>query len=385
MKLSCMQENLNKGLMISSHIASRNINLPILNNILLKAENKVIKLIATNLEIGISCHIRGKIEEEGSTTLEAKLLADYVSLLPNERIDIGLKDQNAELKCKNFETKMRVVPAEEFPLLPQVEKAAPYTCKILDFKKALSQVIFAASPNETRPEIGGVLFNFAVEAGSGKLTLAATDSYRLAERTVLGVNVPEEKVGRSRSVIVPARTLQELQRVLSVLKETKEENTPDTLAIYISENQILFSCDDVEMISRIIEGQFPDYKQIIPSSSKTQTVVNKNELIKAVKAASLFAKSGVNDVSLSFSVKENFGELTVFAASSQLGENISKLETKISGEKNNIVLNYRYLLDGLQNIDSEDVVLEVNDSGSPCLLRPVEGGGYLYLIMPIKQ
>lgn len=385
MKLSCLQENFNKGLMISSHIASKNANLPILSNILLKAENKIIKLITTNLEIGITCVLRGKVEEEGVITLEAKLLTDYVSLLPNERIDIKLKDQNIELKCKNFETKIRTAPADEFPLLPQVEKNTPYNCKISDFKKALSQVIFAVASNEIRPEISGVLFNFTVENGTGKLILAATDSYRLAEKTVLSVDIPEEKAGSSQSVIVPVKTLQEIQRILSILKETNEGNAPDTLSIYISENQILFSCQDVEVISRIIEGQYPDYKQIVPTSSKTQVTINKNDLIKTVKIASLFAKSGINDVSLNFSAKNGVGEFTVFAASNKLGENISKLETKFSGEKNSIVLNYRYLLDGLQNIDSEEVILEVNDSNSPCLIRPAEGNDYFYLVMPIKQ
>ncbi len=382
MELSCLQENLNKGLMITSHIASKNANLPILSNILLKTEDKIIKLITTNLEIGISYTLRGKIEEEGAITIEAKLLTDYVSLLPNERIDIKLKDQNVELKCKNFETKIRTAPADEFPLLPQIEKNSPYTCKTSDFKKALSQVIFAVSQNEIRPEISGVLFNFAAENGIFKLILAATDSYRLAEKTVLGVDIPEEKVSSPQSVIVPVKTLQEVQRILSILKETNGEGGPDNLSIYISENQILFSCQDVEIISRIIEGQYPDYKQIIPASSKTQVAINKNDLIKAIKAASLFAKSGINDVSFDFSPK---GEFTVFAASSKLGENTSRLEAKISGEKNNIVLNYRYLLDGLQNIDSEEVILEINDSNSPCLLRPAEGNNYFYLIMPIKQ
>lgn len=381
MKLSCTQENLNRSLAIVSHIASRNANLPILNNVLLKIKDKMIKLVTTNLEIGISCGVRGKIEEEGAATLEAKLLTDYISLLPNERVDIKLRDQNVEIKCKNFETKMRATSAEEFPLLPQIEKASPYICKISDLREALSQVIFAVSPNETRPEINGVLFNFVVEGGENKLILAATDSYRLAEKKLVTI----ETVPKPHSVIVPAKTLGELLRILSILKDA-DEDISDTLSIYISENQILFSCGDVEIISRIIEGQYPDYRQIIPETSRTLVTVTKSDFIKAVKAASLFAKSGINGVNLILNPKkENFGEIIISASSSQAGENTSKIEAKIEGEKNSIILNYRYLLDGLQNIDSEEIILGVNDSNSPCFLRPTKKTDYLYLIMPIKQ
>jgi DNA polymerase-3 subunit beta len=377
MKLSCLQENLNQGLEIVSHVAAKSANLPILNNILLQAKKEGLKLSATNLEIGVSCLVRAKIEEEGNTTCHSKLLFDYVNLLPNEKIDIRLENQEIKLKCQNFETKIKCLSAEDFPLIPEVEKKAPYICKVQDFKKAISQVIFAASPNEIRPEISGVLLNF-LNKKDGVLKVAATDSYRLAEKKVRETVFPDANL---KNVIVPAKTLTELLRILSVFKENFDE-APENLEIYISENQILFSYNNVEIVSRIIEGQYPEYEQIIPNEFKTQVVIDKDEFVKAIKAASLFSKSGIYDVNLTF---DPVGKITVYSANSQLGENLSKIDAEINGEKNSITLNYRYLLDGLQNIETDEVIFQMTTPDAPCLLVPKSGNDYIYLVMPIKQ
>ena len=394
MKLTCTQENLNQGLSIVSHLASKNINLPILSNILLKTEGGSLKLLATNLEIGVTCAVRGKIEKEGSFTIESKLLSDYVNLLPNERVDIELLDQNLEIKCKNFETKIKGLDATEFPLIPQIKKENPYLCDCQEFKKAVQQAIFAVSINESRPEISGVLLSFN-SLEPDKLILAATDSYRLAEKKVGLKEGPKDKA----DIIIPARTLQEVLRVLNSFKDAI--NVPEDLEIYISENQILFVYDQVELISRLVEGQYPDYKQIVPKEFKTQAVVNTQDLIKSVKTASLFAKSGIYDINLKFVPSEaagesgTFGKLVVSASNTQAGENVSKIDSNIKGQENNVVVNFRYLLDGLLNMDSENVLIETIDSNSPCSIKPVgatkEGEDvktkedYFYIIMPIKQ
>lgn len=394
MKITCTQENLNQGLSIVSHLASKNINLPVLSNILLKAEGGSLKLSATNLEIGITCDVRGKIEEEGSFTVDSKLLSDYVNLLPNERIDVELKDQNLELKCKNSETKIKGLEASEFPLIPQIDKKNPFLCNCQEFKRAVQQTIFAVSLNESRPEISGVLLSFnSIEPN--KLVLAATDSYRLAEKRINLKKGSEEKF----DIIVPARTLQEILRTLSAFKDTI--NVPEDIEIYISENQILFVYDQVELISRLVEGQYPDYKQIIPQEFKTQAVLSVEELVKAVKTTSLFSKSGIYDINLKFTPNSQagesgtFGQLVVSASNTQAGENVSKLDANIKGQEDGIVVNYRYLLDGLTNMDSENILVEIIDSNSPCLLKPVEASkegeefetksDYFYVIMPIKQ
>lgn len=388
MKLSCTQENLNQGLFVTNHIASRNVNLPILSNVLLRAKDNILKLITTNLEVGITCVVRGKIEKEGEFTLQSKLLSDYISLLPNEKIDLELRDQNLEIKCKKHKTKIRGQDASEFPLIPKIEKNEPYIYKITDFVGAINQVVFAVSQSETRPEISGVFFNFK----KNNLTLAATDSYRLTEKVIESKKSPKTEV----AVIVPTKTLQELLRILSGLRRIRggEEVSGESfegsedLEIYLSENQILFSFNNIELISRTIEGQYPNYKQIIPTESKTKAILDVSEFIKVVKTAGLFSKSGIFDISLEFLEKDK--EVEISSVNNQLGETTSRLETEIEGETNKIVVNCRYLLDGLGNIGSEKVSFEMTNDANPCILRPIlkEGEpipGYLYIIMPIKQ
>lgn len=382
MKLSCTQENLNRGLLISSHIASKNVNLPILNNVLFRAEDGVITLLATNLEIGIKCAVRGKIEEDGSVTLPAKLFSDYVSSLPNEKIDLDLQDQTLEIKCKNYQTRIRGAATAEFPLIPEVSKEGGYSLDVGRFREAVNQVVFATSTNEIRPEISGILLSF--DGQKKKVVVAATDSYRLAEKSLTMAGNENET---TREVIVPARTMQEVLRILSVFREAEDPEAPSVLKVYLAENQILFSLNGVDLISRVIDGQYPDYKQIIPSSWATRAAFNRNDLIRVVKTASLFAKPGIFDVTFGFKPgKEKMGELILSSANSQFGENTVKLEAEVEGKENEITLNYRYLLDGLGAMESEEVAFELTSADSPCLLRPkVENSDYLYIVMPIKK
>jgi DNA polymerase III subunit beta len=367
MKFSCTQENLNKGLSIVSHVASKNITLPILNNVLIKAEHGLIKLSATNLEIGVFCSLRGKIEEEGNFTIQARLLSDYINLLPNVKIDFRLEDGSLHIESEAGKTIIKGSPADEFPLIPQVEKKAGITCNVKAFRRAIAQVIFAAAFDESRPEISGVFMNF----NKDELVMAATDSYRLAEK-----KISIEKAGKvEKSVIVPVKTLQELIRVL--------DDELENIEIFISDNQILFTFNEVGIISRLIEGQYPNYQQIIPKERKTEVKLNGQELVKAVKSASLFCKPGINDVG--FEINSSDKKIIISAFNTQVGENITTLTGEIDGENNSIVFNYRYLLDGLQNIDNENVILEFTNSGSPGVIKPEGKTDYIYLIMPIKQ
>ncbi|MCX6745087.1 MAG: DNA polymerase III subunit beta [Candidatus Parcubacteria bacterium] len=386
MKISCTQENLNQGLNIVSHIASKNTSLPILNNVLIKAEKGILNLITTNLEMGIKCQVRGKIEKEGNYTVNSKLLSDYINLLNNQKIELEYKNDSLEINTEQQATKIKGNSADEFPLIPQLDRKNPYKCKINDLVTAFSQVLFAVSVSETRPEISGVYLNFT----ESTLTLATTDSYRLAEKQIK----LKEKVKTEKEVIMPAKTAQELMRILGNASqgELEGEKEPNNyVEIYFEDNQVLFVFDNVELVSRIIEGQYPNYKQIIPSNFKTKGVVGISDFIKAVKSAALFSRAGIFDINLEFKT----GKLVVSSTNNQLGENKAKLEGNVSGDDNKIVINYRYLLDGLQNIDSTDVIFEMIDSANPCILRPAEslndkkeaiaGQDYLYIIMPIKQ
>lgn len=378
MKLSSLQENLKQGISITSHIAGKNINLPILNNILISAKEGKIKFIATNLEIGIITTVRGKIEKEGMFTVDAKVFSDYLSLLPNEKINIEQKENKLFVELAKNKTKIAGLPAEEFPLIPEIKKEQYYSAKAEDFKKALSQVVFAVSGSETRIELSGVLFNFE----DSKLTMAATDSYRLVEKEIkIETNQNNDS---NKRIIIPAKTLQEVIRILGLIKEEEEgEKETSEIKFYLSDNQVLFVVGVTEIVSRLIEGQYPDYKQIIPATSKTRAVINKNELIRAVKIASLFSKASINDVNLDFPKNKN--QIIISSASGQVGENITELDARVDGEDNGAVINHRYLLDGLNNMEGEEIKIEVIDNNTPCLIRAEKEDGYLYIIMPIKQ
>jgi DNA polymerase III subunit beta len=374
MKLSILQENLKQGLFAVSHIANKNISLPILNNIMIRAEKGNISLESTNLEIGIISDIRGRVEEDGLYTVDSKVFTDYVSLLPNQKINISKKDNNIKIECSNYKTKIKGMEAEEYPVIPKIENNLDVVVDVDEFKKALSQVIFAVSGNESRLELTGVLFNF----NNNVLTMAATDSYRLSEKEL---KTKTNGLNEEKNIIIPAKTLQELIRIVSGIKEGIEEDK--MLEIKFSENQILFILKSTQIISKLIEGQYPDYKQIIPKDPKTTARVNKQEFIRAVKTSSIFSKTGINDVNLDFPKDKN--ALIITSTSGQTGENTTNLDAEVRGEDNGIVVNCNYLLDGLNNIKDENIIIKITDNNTPCVISGEEDKKYKYIIMPIKQ
>ena len=374
MRFISLQENLKRGLNIVGHVSSKNINLPILNNILIKAENGNIELVSTNLEIGITYQVRGKIEVDGQFTVDSKLINEYVNLLSSgEKVKIEEKDNELKVECGNYKTKIKGEAAKEFPLIPTLPKQGYYSCKSSELKKALNSVSFAVSNNENRVELSGVLFAFE----DNKLSLVATDSYRLAEKEI---KINSQGMEGEQKVIVPGKTVQELMRVLNNLEAGELINDLE-LKFYLSENQILFVVDSVELISRLINGHYPDYQQIIPVKSQTNVLVEKSEIIRAVKAAALFSKTGINDVTLLFLKNK----IMVSAFSGASGESQIELEAGISGGDNEITINYRYLLDGLNNIEGEMIKLDIVNNSTPCVLKSEKGDDYIYIVMPIRQ
>ncbi|MFA5771036.1 MAG: DNA polymerase III subunit beta [Patescibacteria group bacterium] len=377
MKISSLQENLKNGLQITGHLSGKNINLPILNNVMIEARDGEIKLIATDLEIGIVCQIRGKIEEEGSFTVDSKIISDYISLLPNKKVDIEKKDSELLIKSENYKTSVKGMSAEDYPVIPQVERKGCYKVKISEFKKALSQVIFAVSNSETRIELTGVLFNLS----NKELTLASTDSYRLAEKKIKIKT--EGEIPENRSIIIPAKTLQEVTKILAIARNENFDENGGELSFYVSDNQILIIIGNTELVSRLIEGFYPDYGQIIPQKNETTIIINRAELIRAIKAASIFSKSGSNDINLDFPLGKN--QAIISSTSSQSGDNMTELDATVNGVDNGIVVNYRYLLDGVNAIDSENIRIEITNSNTPCVIRGEDDKDYLYIVMPIKQ
>jgi len=374
MRFISLQENLKRGLNIAGHLTSKNINLPILNNILIKTEGGNIEFVSTNLEIGITHQVRGKIETEGSFTVDSKLITEYINLLNSgEKVKLDVKDNELKIECGNYKTKIKGESAKEYPLIPTVTRSVYYSCNSESLKKALNSVIFSVSSSENRLELTGVLFCF----NKGKLSLAATDSYRLAEKEV-GVKGDHQE--GDYKIIVPAKTIQEVLRVLNNL-EGGEVGEDQEVKMYLAENQILFTVDSVELISRLISGHYPDYKQIIPAKSQTDVLVERVELLRAVKAAALFSKTGINDITLVFSKNK----ITVSSFSGMSGESQIEVEAEIKGGENEITINYRYLLDGLNNIEGTMVRLGILSNKTPCVLRPEKENDYLYIIMPIRQ
>lgn len=376
MHLISTQENLKKALLITSHGTGKNINLPILSNILIKAKKGAIELISTNLEIGIIYQLRGKVEEEGEFTVDSKIITEYINLLPEENILLTTDNNEAlQIECLNYQTKIRGESAQEFPLIPNVDQNNYYYCQTEDLRQALNSVIFAASINDNRVELAGVLFNFE----DNELTLAATDSYRLAEKK-LSIKAKDDFV--KQRIIVPARTIQELLRILSgYSNEGLEAGINEGVKIAVSDNQILFSVDSVELVSRLISGQYPDYKQIIPDKNQTMVKVKRSELLRAAKATAIFSKVGINDINLELLS----GKIIISASSGQTGESRVEVAADVSGSDNEIAMNYRYLVDGLNNLNGEEASIGINSSNTPCLLTSNTDTSYCYVVMPIKQ
>lgn len=375
MKFISLQENLKKGLNIVGHATIKNVNLPILNNILIKTINGNIELTGTNLEIGIKHILRGKIEKEGEFTVDSKLITDYVNLLNNgEKVEIEEKNKELRIKASNYKTNIKGEDSKDFPLIPTISEDNSYIIKLNDFKKSLSQVVFAVSNSENRVELTGVLFTF----NDKMLSLAATDSYRLAEKKI---KLKKGGFEDDNVVIVPSKTILELLRILNNFNFNDELDIENDIKINVSDNQILFTFDTVSLISRLINGRYPNYKQIIPSKSITEIKVVKSEFVRAVKAVALFSKSGINDITMVF--LKNKISLSSFSSAS--GESQADVLADIDGEENEVTINYRYLLDGLNNIDSENVIIKVLNNNTPCLIKQENSDDYLYIVMPIKQ
>ena len=365
MKIQCLQENLAKALNAVSKIIPIRGSLPILSNVLLKTENGRLKIIGTNLEIGVRYLIGAKIEEEGEITIPSKLFAEYINSLPNDKIDLSLKENNLIIKSNDYNAKVFGTDTKEFPLIPEVKNEPITILKADQFLESINQVVFAAALDETRPILSGVYFHFEGD----KLRMVATDSYRLSEKTIkLGKPVKEAK-----SVIVPAKTIQELNYVVS------ENEKP--VEISIDENQILFRIADIDLISRLIEGEFPNYEQIIPESFETRAKINVEEFIKVIKLANIFAREGTHNVQLEL---KKDGKIIVSTATAQVGDNVSTLKSEIEGNESEITFNTKYLLDVLSNIKTKSIYLELNGKLNPGVIKSEGLKDYTHIIMPLR-
>jgi DNA polymerase-3 subunit beta len=368
-KLSVMQENLARGLSVVSRAVSSRSTLPVLANVLLKTEDAGLKLTATNLEIGITYWVPGKVESDGATTVPARLLTDLVSSLPaGDRVDLELQPGDTlHLKSGRFETNIKGIDADEFPAIQAAGERPTTRIAQNVLRRALAEVTFAAASDEARPILTGVLGRFEGD----QLTLAAADNYRIAVRTIPILDaVPET------SVVIPARALNELARVLADVED------PVEVVLAGARNQVLFHLEGIDLVSRLIDGQFPNYQQVMPQAHATRAVLDREELLRAVRPAALIAHESANIVKLQIGGDGDSG-VTV-SANAEVGDHVGQVEAAVEGDDTTIAFNARYLADVLTNVSADQFALELNGPLSPGVFKPVGDDRYVHVVMPVR-
>ena len=374
MKVTVLQENLARGLSIVSRAVSPRSTLPVLSNILIASDEGRLRLSATNLELGITCWIAARIDEEGSTTVPARTFADLVNTLPGDQVQLSLdvKTQNLHVKGGSSNNDIKCIDAQEFPPLPVPEMDGAVQLNVADFKEMIQQVVFAASTDEARPVLMGVLMHVEKD----KLTMAAADGFRLSVRKAVLSN----SVSQPLNLIIPSRALSELARVAS------DHEEPIYMVAPKNRGQVLFRVKDVEVVSQLIDGTFPDYQQIIPRSYKSRTLVSTASLLKACKQAEIFAREGSNVAR--FDIKQSNGEMQpseveISATSEETGKNETIVEATVDGGSVLIAFNVKFLREALEVIKTPNVALETSAANAPGVIKPVGDDNFLHVIMPM--
>lgn len=370
MKIQILQENLNKGLSTSFRTISTKAQLPVLANVLLKADKNGLQISATNLETGINIKLGAKVEEEGEITIPAKILTEVISSLPAGKIDLESKENTLKILTNEYEASFNGIPATEFPKLPTYSPEDLFSLPSEKFLESINQVAFAAATDEGRPVLTGVLIKI-----EGKtLSLVATDGYRLSLKTIELDTTVKEKT----SLILPAKSLMEMARILSENKDEKEKTVK--MGFTNEQNQVVFVFPEMELFSRLIEGDFPSYEKIIPQNLSTKLVLDKEGFSREVKVVSLFARDSANIIK--FNIQKSVLEMS--ANSPQIGENKSSLETKLEGEEGEIAFNFRFLQGFLGAVTKPEISLEINGPLNPGAFRGVGDESFLHIIMPVR-
>ena len=373
MKITAGQEALSHGLRVAGRAVAARSPLPITTNILIATEEGRLRLSATNLDIAISTWIDASISQEGAITLPAKLLTEFVDTLPSGQVEISVKagSHSAHLSAGRFEATIRGMSADDFPVIPAAsEQTAALVAPSL-LKEMIDQVVFATAMDDTRPMLTGVLATFS----ETQLTLAATDGFRLAMR----VGELTEAATGDFSVIVPGRTLSELAKILPDSEE------PVQIAVTPNRNQVVFRAQDLHVVSRLIEGAFPNYRQIIPNKFSTKVVVSTGELLKATKIASFFSRDNSNAITLEIQPGDEagIGNVVVTGAAAELGEDRGEVDAVVNGGGARVQFNSRYVSDVLGVVQSQQVGLEITGPNSAAVFRPIDSVDYTHVVMPM--
>jgi DNA polymerase-3 subunit beta len=373
MKVNVLQESLARGLGIVSRAVSPRSTLPVLSNVLVASDEGRLRLSATNLELGITCWIGAKIEEEGSTTVPARTFVDLVGTLPQEQVNLSLATatQTLNVRCGASNTDIKCIDAQEFPPLPVPEMEGAILLNVADFKDMISQVIFAASADEARPVLMGVL----VSVEKDTITMAAADGFRLSVRK----GTLSQPVPQPLTAIIPARALGELARIAS------DGNEMISMVMPKGRGQVIFRMKEVELVSQLIDGTFPDYQQIIPRSYKSRTILSTPALLKACKQAEIFAREGSNVARLDIKSAGDLepGAVEISAQSEETGSNETIVAATIEGVGLLIAFNVKYMREVLEVVKSPNVALETSAANAPGVVRPVGDDNFLHVIMPM--
>jgi DNA polymerase III subunit beta len=374
MKVTVLQENLARGLGVVSKAVSPRSTLPVLANVLIASDEGRLRLSATNLEMGITCWIPARIDEEGSTTVPARTFSDLVATLPSDQVLLKLDPQTQTLNVRGGSSTndIKCIDAQEFPPMPVPDFDGAVQINVGDFREMIHQVAFAASSDEARPVLMGVL----VQVDKDKLTMAAADGFRLSVRRAVLSTPSSAPV----SAIVPAQALKELARVATDSEE------PIYMVLPKGRGQVVFRVKDIEVVSQLIDGTFPDYQQIIPRSYKSRTLVSTSSLLKACKQAEIFAREGSNVAR--FNIKSAQGEMQpseveISATSEETGKNETIVEATVDGGGLLIAFNVKFLREALEVIRTPNVALETSAPNAPGVVKPVGDDQFLHVIMPM--
>lgn len=376
MQFTCTKENITSALQYVTPLTGKSSHLPILSHVLIQANESGVTLSSTNLEIALTVQLRAKVDMVGSFTVPAKTLFDYISLVTSEQLRFEQLDNSLNVQAGQSSTAIHGVAADEFPVIPEMDQESQaYSLPSDALKQAFSRVLFAAAKNDIRPELSGIACRF--ESGEqSRLVLASTDSYRLAEAAV-----PLSNVLSDMQCILPAKTVAECIRLLSLSANTG--TAAKDVQWNVSRSQIQMDIGDVLFISRLIDGTYPDYTQIIPQAFQSSVRFPSDVLRRAVKAASLFADNTANALSFALNPEEN--AVSLRASSTETGEYENTLDVPTEGDQNSIVLNNKYVLEGLQQLGEGDIDMQMNGPDAPCLFQKNGDSGYLYIVMPIRQ
>ena len=383
MKLICTQENFKKAIFNTERVTGKQISLPILGNILFETKKGRLFLSATNLEIGVVSIIGAKIEREGKITVPAKLLSSFVNNLPIEdKILLETENQTLKISSGSYKAKIKGLDAQEFPIIPRIKDNPILYLPAQKTKEAISRILTCVSLNETRPELSGVNILFSED----EISLAATDSFRLAEEKI-GIGSKDKGgnysalISKTNSVIVPAGTFSEILRVTD--SETEQ------MKVFLEESQISFEIGDIYLISRLINGKYPEYKQIIPTEFSTRAILAKEDILRASRIASAFTSSKSGEVNFRINTKEK--QVLVKSQSQEVGEDMTVLQAEITGPDQEVIFNPSFVIDGFNSVSTSRLALLVNNNSSPTAIKMVDEKdsrtleSYSYIVMPIKM